>query len=65
MCYYLTKSNMFGCQCVFSNILTYIEFVCVMAITWLASVCVIVSRPRSRSDQIGEFEPVSGCETIC
>ena len=24
-----------------------------------------VSRPRSRSDPIGEFEPVSGCETIC
>ena len=25
----------------------------------------ILSRPRSRSDPIGESEPVSGCETIC
>ena len=24
-----------------------------------------VSRPRSRSDPIGESEPFSGCETIC
>ena len=25
----------------------------------------LLSRPRSRSDPIGESEPVSGCETIC
>ena len=25
----------------------------------------MLSHPRSRSDPIGESEPVSGCETIC
>ena len=35
----LTKSDVFECQCVCSNILTYDELLCAMAVTWLACVC--------------------------
>ena len=35
----LTKSDMFGCQYVCSNMLTLDELLCAMAITWLACVC--------------------------
>ena len=35
----LTKSDVFGCQCVCSNMLTLDELFCAMAITWLACVC--------------------------
>ena len=33
--------DMFGCQCVCSNMLICDELLCAMAITWLAWLCVI------------------------
>ena len=38
-CHCLTKSGVFGCRCLCSNILTYDELLCAMAITWLACLC--------------------------
>ena len=37
----LTKSDMFGCPCVCSNLLIDDELFSAMAITWLACVCAI------------------------
>ena len=34
-------SDIFGCQCVCSNMLICDELLCAMAITWLACLCVI------------------------
>ena len=42
VCHCLTKSDMFGCQCMCPNMMTCDELVCEVAITWLACVCVIV-----------------------
>ena len=49
-CHCFTKSNVFGCQCVCSNILTgdeLDELLCAMAITWLACVSLLDHRMTS------------------